>query len=156
MPEQIHGYSLEDAEALPVFMEPNNDQLIVAPVKIDSSIIETPDTFGADSQCVYLVIAAGPGRMRADGERMPMDFKVGDLLHLSGRQLLTAFAFRGYAVYMVTAQSVAAKVDRKKLFAVLERAKTGEFQPKQKEPEDKLEQKYGKDGDKPQIEVATS
>jgi len=154
VPQDIRSYSLEEAEALPVFMEPQHDQLVVAPVRFDESIIKLPETVGADSQLVYLVIAAGPGRMRADGERMPMDFEVGDLLHMSGRQLLTAFSFRGYVTYIVTCQSVAAKVDKEKLFDVVKRAKAGEFQPKK--DEDKLEKKFGKGEDKPKVEIATS
>ena len=161
MPQDLHSYSLEDAEALPVFMEPVNDQIVVAPVNIEGeSRIILPDTVNADSQLVYLVIAAGPGRRKADDDRIPMDYKKGDLVYMSGRQLITGFDFMGYVVYLATAQSVAARVDREKLFDIIKRAKDGEFRKKMKNApeveEDKLDKKYGKDGDKPKIVTASS
>ena len=131
MPLEIRRYSLEEAEALPVFMEPQHDQLIVAGVSIEGqSGIWLPETAGADDQLVYLVLEAGPGRMRADGERVPMDYKKGDLVHMSGRQVVSAFDYHGYVIYVASAQSVAARINREKLFEVIARAKKDEFKPK--------------------------
>jgi co-chaperonin GroES (HSP10) len=128
MPVVVRRYKLEEAEALPCFLEPESDQLVVAAVDVEGrSIIWTPESAGADEPMYSYVMATGPGRPKPDGTRVPMPFKRGDLLHMSGRQLATAFSYRGYEVYVVSAQSVAAKIDKEELDKVVAAAKEGKF-----------------------------
>ena len=155
MPAEVRKYKLEDAEKLPCFLEPMGDELVVAVVDVqDNGGVLVPGRGGADEQTVSYVVKAGPGRPKPDGTRMEMPFKRGDLLHLSARQLATAFSFRGYEVWVVSAQSVSAKINKEELDKVIKRAKAGEFEDDFQAEDTRLEDKYG-DGENPKLEVVS-
>ncbi len=65
-----------------VKLEPLGDRLVVKPIQkeeITKSGLVIPDTAKEKPQ-EGEVLAVGPGRLTDDGERIPMDVKVGDIV----------------------------------------------------------------------------
>ena len=65
-----------------VKLEPLGDRLVVKPIQkeeITKSGLVLPDTAKEKPQ-EGEVLAVGPGRLTDDGERIPMDVKVGDIV----------------------------------------------------------------------------
>ena len=65
-----------------VKLEPLGDRLVVKPIakeEVTKSGIVLPDTAKEKPQ-EGEVLAVGPGRLTDDGQRIPMDIKVGDII----------------------------------------------------------------------------
>jgi chaperonin GroES len=65
-----------------VKLEPLGDRLVVKPIareEVTKSGLVLPDTAKEKPQ-EGEVVAVGPGRMTDDGQRIPMDIKVGDII----------------------------------------------------------------------------
>jgi chaperonin GroES len=65
-----------------VKLEPLGDRLVVKPIakeEVTKSGIVLPDTAKEKPQ-EGEVLAVGPGRLTDDGQRIPMDVKVGDII----------------------------------------------------------------------------
>jgi chaperonin GroES len=65
-----------------VKLEPLGDRLVVKPIakeEVTKSGIVLPDTAKEKPQ-EGKVLAVGPGRLTDDGQRIPMDIKVGDIV----------------------------------------------------------------------------
>lgn len=64
-------------------IRPLGDQVLVKPVKeqeVTASGIVLPDTADKEKKAEGEVIAVGPGKLMKNGERQPMDVKVGDMV----------------------------------------------------------------------------
>mgnify|MGYP002725603898 CR=1 FL=1 len=66
---------------LAVQIQPLGDRVIVKPLEreqVTASGIVIPDTASEEKPHEGVVVAAGPGAIKEDGTRAPMDVKVGD------------------------------------------------------------------------------
>jgi len=66
---------------LTVTISPLGDRVVVRPLEMEqvtASGIVIPDTASGDKPQEGKVLAVGPGEMKEDGKRKPMDVKVGD------------------------------------------------------------------------------
>lgn len=92
---------------------PATGRLLIQPIDVeatsDGGIILHGET--AQEYTHATVLAVGEGKLIVGGERMPVEFKVGDTVIYGGRQDTVEDSLNGKPVLLVVEQAIVAKVE---------------------------------------------